>query len=117
MTLSLNDYDDFCKDVSTINEVLAEALDKKRSIFKWFSKEIKAIFKEYVGIAPTNVHFSGDGSYIEVIYNMNNFNEQNLPLSKDLVEALFMPVKIKLIDSSKLVFVLLPQVDVFVEVK
>ena len=63
-----------------------------------------------MGLLPVNTHFANDGRFIEVTYNLSDFQDKQLPLTRELVEDLHMQVQIKIQDSSRLVFVLLPNV-------
>lgn len=112
MSFSEMDYTDFCENLNTVNKIYDEVIETKKDLFQYVSKEIKAIFKEYMGCPPVNTHFAKDGSRIEVIYNLSDFKDKQLPLARDLIDEVHMPVQIRILDNDRLVFVLLPNVEV-----
>lgn len=115
MSFTKTDYDDFCENICTVNAVYDEVHEARQKLYQYASRELKSIFRKHLGLSPQNVHFAKDGSSIEIMYNVDDFNGSKLPLNKELVEDVHMPVQVKLLDTNRLVFVLLPEVNGGVE--
>ena len=114
MTFTKTDYEDYCNDIEVINGIWKEVIEARGKVYKSTRAKIREVFKKHIGEYPNKCDFEDNGLSIIVMYNVSNFSNDSLPLSKELIDDLHMPVQVRINDSNRLIFELTPKVEVSV---